>query len=72
MVDTETNNALNEMYEVVARSGSTKLRAATKLSSLLAFEDEREHRKRQKYENLLEEMRSVSVCVCVCVCVCDV
>ena len=56
----DLQNILNEVFEVVIRSGVTKFRKNTRLESLLTSEDERDS-KRQKYESIMEEMRSVSL-----------
>lgn len=57
--DIDLMTILNEIYEVAVRSGVTKLRNTTRLASLMAYEDERDPRKRQKYEIIMEEIRSV-------------
>ena len=60
VVDTEAMNALNEIYSVVTKSGVTRLKATTRLASLLSYEEERDVKQRQKYETVIEEMRNVS------------
>jgi len=59
-MDSTLLNILNELFQVACRSGVTRLKTSTKLSSLLACEDEVDSRKKHKYEGILEEMRSVS------------
>ena len=59
VVDTELMDALNEIYNVVAKSGNTRLKSNTRLASLLSYEDERDIKQRQKYETVIEEMGNV-------------
>ena len=60
VVDTEVMDALNEIFNTVTKSGTTKLKSTTRLASLLSYEDERDIKQRQKYETVVEEMKSVS------------
>ena len=60
VVDTEAMYTLNEIYSVVTKSGVTRLKTNTRLASLLSYEDERDLKQRQKYETVIDEMRSVS------------
>ena len=53
-------NTLNEVFETVLSSGVTRLRSKARLSSLMMYEEEQDSRKRQKYEGLVEDMKSVS------------
>ena len=59
-VSADVNTALNEVFEVVLSSSLTRLRSKTRLSSLMMYEDEQDSRKRQKYETIVEDMKSVS------------
>ena len=61
VVDTEAMNALNEIYKVVTKSGTTRLKTGTMLASLLHYEEERDPKQRQKVEAVIEEMTSVSL-----------
>ena len=67
LVTGDLMSVLNDVFDCVVRSGTTKLRANTRLAILLSLEDGTDLRKKQKYESIMEEMRVVSVCVCVCV-----
>lgn len=60
VVDTEAMNALNEIYNVVTKSGVTRLKSNTRLASLLSYEDERDIKQKQKYETVIDEMSNVS------------
>jgi hypothetical protein len=60
VVDTEAMDALNEIYSVVTKSNVTRLKASTRLASLLSYEDERDLKQRQKYETVIEEMKNVN------------
>ena len=66
LVTGDLMSVLNDVFDCVVRSGTTKLRANTRLAILLSLEDGTDLRKKQKYESIMEEMRVVSVCVCVC------
>lgn len=59
-LEADLQGILKEIFTLVVRSGVTKLRANTRLGALVAYEDERDPKVRQKHENLVEEMRSVS------------
>jgi len=59
-VGAEVISILNEVFDLVLNSGVTRLRSKTRLSTLLAYEEEMDARKRQKYENIVEEMKTVS------------
>ena len=61
-MDSTLMDTLNELYELVCRAGITRLKPGTMLSSLLSCEEELEARRKQKYENIIEDMRSVSGC----------
>ena len=56
-----STDLMNVFFEVVVRSGVTRLRNTTRLEALLSYEEERDPKKKQKYESIVEEMRSVSV-----------
>ena len=60
-MDSTLMDTLNELYELVCRAGITRLKPGTMLSSLLSCEEEPEARRKQKYENIIEDMRSVNI-----------
>ena len=60
VVDTELMNTLNDIYNIVTKSGTTRLKPTTLLASLLAYEKEGDPKNRQKYEAVIDEMNSVS------------
>ena len=64
--DPDLGNLLGDLFDLVCRSGSTRLKAGTELSSLAAHDPQREagdstrdSRKRHKFETNLEDMRNV-------------
>ena len=54
---------LGEVFDVTMQSGVSRLRSNTKLQQLLFCEDEREPKKRQKYETAMEEINNVCLFV---------
>ena len=64
VVDTEAMNALNDIYNSVVKLGVTRLKSGTLLASLLAYEEERDPKYRQKYEAVIDEMNSVRLSSC--------
>lgn len=61
-LDGDLMDVLNNIFDVVTKSGVTKLRPTTKLTHLLTLEDGRDARKRQRYETILEDMKNVRFC----------
>ena len=59
-VNAELMSTLNELFSIVLHSGVTRLRGTSRLSSLLVYEEEHDLKRRQKYENIVEEMKNVS------------
>ena len=58
-IDSSLMNSFNELFESICRSGVTRLKSSTQLSSLLAYEEDADFRRRHKYEGIIEEMKSV-------------
>ena len=58
-LDGNLMDVLNNVFDVVTKSGVTKLHRTTKLTHLLTLEDGRDARKKQKYESILEDMKTV-------------
>ena len=51
---------LGDVFELVVRSGCvSRLRSGTRLDTMLQNEEERDPRKRQKYEAIMEELGNV-------------
>ncbi|CAI8030834.1 Lysosomal-trafficking regulator [Geodia barretti] len=64
--DPDLGNLLGDLFDLVCRSGSTRLKAGTELSSLAAHDPQREagdstrdSKKRHKFETNLEDMRNL-------------
>ena len=58
-MDSVLMDTLNDLFELVCRSNTTRLRAGTMVSSLLSCDEEMDLRRRQKYESIIEEMKNV-------------
>lgn len=57
--NTELVHILTEIFDLVIRSAITRLRNTTRLQALVAHEEERDSKKRQKYETIMDEMGNV-------------
>ena len=57
--NTELVHILTDIFDLVVRSAITRLRNTTRLQTLVAHEEERDSKKRQKYEAIMEEMSNV-------------
>ena len=61
-VSSDMSNILGLIYELAVRSGVTRVRNTIRLESFLGYEEEKEVKKRQKNESILEELNSVIFC----------
>lgn len=61
VVDTEAMDIMNEMFKLVTKSGTTRLKSNIPLASLLSYKDERDTKMKHKHEAVIEEMSSVSL-----------
>lgn len=59
-MDSVLMDTLNDLFELVCRSNTTRLKAGTMVSSLLSYDEGMDLRRRQKYESIIEEMKTVS------------
>jgi len=59
LVNSDLKTILNEVFDMAVHSGVTKLRNVRLESMLVLHNDEREAKKRQKYESIMEELNLV-------------
>ena len=51
---------LSEVFELVVRSGCiSRIRSGTRLETMLQYEEERDPKKKQKFETIMEELSNV-------------
>ncbi len=59
-INPELRTILGDLFELVVRTGCiTRLRSNVKLETMLQYEEERDPKKKQKFESIMEELGNV-------------